>query len=177
MDEGLIHPASLLQDVPRRFSDYRPGNFDSGFHGPVSASDALVRSLNLPAVGARSLRAQTFRGEFAQCRVAPDAALWRRAESVVDPRRRRARLEDIVAAYSAFARHGKAARLRMTPGDPLVERALISPGRRGSSGASRPAKRSRFPMPHSRKWCRWHGRPAPATGIAMRGRWASMRVI
>ena len=33
MDEGLIHPASLLQDVPRRFSDYRPGNFDSGFHG------------------------------------------------------------------------------------------------------------------------------------------------
>ena len=48
LDEGLIHPASLLQDVPRRFSDYRPGNFDSGFHGPVSASDALVRSLNLP---------------------------------------------------------------------------------------------------------------------------------
>jgi penicillin-binding protein 1C len=36
--------------VPRRFSDYRPGNFDSGFHGPVSASEALVRSLNLPAV-------------------------------------------------------------------------------------------------------------------------------
>jgi penicillin-binding protein 1C len=52
MDEGLIHPASLLQDVPRRFSDYRPGNFDSGFHGPVSASEALVRSLNLPAAGA-----------------------------------------------------------------------------------------------------------------------------
>lgn len=24
MDDGLIHPASLLQDVPRRFSDYRP---------------------------------------------------------------------------------------------------------------------------------------------------------
>jgi penicillin-binding protein 1C len=50
LDDGLIHPASLLQDVPRRFSDYRPGNFDSGFHGPVSASEALVRSLNLPAV-------------------------------------------------------------------------------------------------------------------------------
>lgn len=25
-------------------------NFDSGFHGPVSMSEALVRSLNLPAV-------------------------------------------------------------------------------------------------------------------------------
>lgn len=50
LDDGLIHPASLLQDVPRRTGDYRPGNFDSGFHGPVSMSDALVRSLNLPAV-------------------------------------------------------------------------------------------------------------------------------
>ena len=50
MDEGLIHPASLLQDVPRRTGDYRPGNFDSGFHGPVSMNEALVRSLNLPAV-------------------------------------------------------------------------------------------------------------------------------
>lgn len=50
IDEALIHPASLLQDVPRRFGDYRPGNFDSGFNGPVSMSDALVRSLNLPAV-------------------------------------------------------------------------------------------------------------------------------
>ncbi len=50
LDSALIHPASLLQDVPRRIGDYRPGNFDSGFHGPVSMSDALVRSLNLPAV-------------------------------------------------------------------------------------------------------------------------------
>ncbi|MDF3009188.1 MAG: penicillin-binding protein, partial [Enterobacter kobei] len=50
MDDGLIHPASLLQDVPRLSGDYRPGNFDSGFHGPVSMSEALVRSLNLPAV-------------------------------------------------------------------------------------------------------------------------------
>lgn len=50
MDDGLIHAESLLQDVPRRFNDYRPGNFDSGFNGPVSVSDALVRSLNLPVV-------------------------------------------------------------------------------------------------------------------------------
>ena len=44
LDDGLIHPASLLQDVPKT-GDYRPGNFDSGFHGPVSMSEALVRSL------------------------------------------------------------------------------------------------------------------------------------
>ena len=39
-----------------------------------------------------------------------------------------ARLEDMVAGYSAFARHGKAGKLRLQPGDPLVERRLMSPG-------------------------------------------------
>ncbi|VDZ77483.1 penicillin-binding protein 1C [Salmonella bongori] len=39
-----------------------------------------------------------------------------------------ARLDDMVAAYSAFARHGKAAKLRLQPRDPLLERPLMSPG-------------------------------------------------
>ncbi len=122
MDEGLIHPASLLQDVPRRFSDYRPGNFDSGFHGPVSASDALVRSLNLPAV--QVLEAYGPKRFAANLR---NAGLPLMLAAGAEPNLSLilggagARLEDIVAAYSAFARHGKAARLRMTPGDPLVE--------------------------------------------------------
>src|SRR5690606_4264723 len=50
LDVGLIHSESLLQDVPRRYGDYRPGNFAAGFSGPVSASEALATSLNLPAV-------------------------------------------------------------------------------------------------------------------------------
>ena len=50
MDEGLIHSESLLQDVPRRYGNYKPGNFSAGFIGPVSASEALAMSLNLTAV-------------------------------------------------------------------------------------------------------------------------------
>src|SRR5690606_12644779 len=50
LDAGLIHSESLLQDVPRHYGDYRPANFAAGFSGPVSASQALVSSLNLPAV-------------------------------------------------------------------------------------------------------------------------------
>ncbi|MBN2528893.1 MAG: penicillin-binding protein 1C [Deltaproteobacteria bacterium] len=50
MDEGLIHPASLLKDSPVSFSDYTPGNFDKQFRGPISATEALVRSRNIPAV-------------------------------------------------------------------------------------------------------------------------------
>uniref|UniRef100_UPI0023F7D978 penicillin-binding transpeptidase domain-containing protein n=2 Tax=Pseudomonas TaxID=286 RepID=UPI0023F7D978 len=47
LDDGLIHSESLLQDVPRRYGDYRPGNFSMGFTGAVPASTALSSSLNL----------------------------------------------------------------------------------------------------------------------------------
>lgn len=50
LDDGLIHSQSLLQDAPRYKSDYRPHNFSGGFMGPVSATEALQRSLNIPAV-------------------------------------------------------------------------------------------------------------------------------
>src|ERR1700740_2527306 len=37
-------------DAPQSFSGYEPGNFQQSFHGPVSVSEALVKSLNVPAV-------------------------------------------------------------------------------------------------------------------------------
>ena len=129
MDEGLIHPASLLQDVPRRFSDYRPGNFDSGFHGPVSMSDALVRSLNLPAV--QVLEAYGPKQFAARLRnaglplILPAGAEPNLSLSLGGAG---ARLADLVAAYSALARGGQAGRLRLRPGEPLVQRPLLSPG-------------------------------------------------
>jgi penicillin-binding protein 1C len=50
IEQGLIHSESLLRDVPRQFSQYQPDNFTGTFSGPVSTSEALRRSLNLPAV-------------------------------------------------------------------------------------------------------------------------------
>lgn len=50
MDQGLIHPLSLLKDLPRAFIAYNPENFDNGYQGMVSATTALVDSLNIPAV-------------------------------------------------------------------------------------------------------------------------------
>jgi penicillin-binding protein 1C len=41
---------SLLIDAPQTFGGYAPGNFESSFAGAVSVSDALQRSLNVPAV-------------------------------------------------------------------------------------------------------------------------------
>jgi penicillin-binding protein 1C len=50
MDEGLIHPNSLLRDAPASFDGYDPENFDHNFAGPIRARDALIQSRNVPAV-------------------------------------------------------------------------------------------------------------------------------
>lgn len=50
MDQGLIHPQSLLEDAPYRFGAYTPENFDKVFLGPISATQALITSRNVPAV-------------------------------------------------------------------------------------------------------------------------------
>ncbi len=50
IDEGLIHPMSLLKDSPRRFGGFTPENYDKRFLGPISAKDALIESRNVPAV-------------------------------------------------------------------------------------------------------------------------------
>jgi penicillin-binding protein 1C len=50
LDDGRITPESMLNDVPIRFREYVPRNFDTDFSGPVSAREALIRSLNIPAL-------------------------------------------------------------------------------------------------------------------------------
>ncbi|HEY2614732.1 MAG TPA: penicillin-binding protein 1C, partial [Chthoniobacterales bacterium] len=50
LDQGRIHPLTLLKDAPRSFGDYNPENFDREFLGPIRAADALARSRNVPAV-------------------------------------------------------------------------------------------------------------------------------
>ena len=49
LEEGLVHPMTLLEDAPRRYAAYAPENFDRGFMGPVFARDALIHSRNVPA--------------------------------------------------------------------------------------------------------------------------------
>ena len=144
LDDGLIHSESLLQDVPRRYGDYRPGNFSMGFTGAVPASTALSSSLNLPAV--QLLEAYGPKRFAAQMRIGgvplalpalaePNLALILGGAG--------SRLEDLVSGYSAFARDGKSATIRLQPDDVLRERPMLSPGaawivRRILSGQARP---------------------------------------
>src|SRR4029077_671218 len=50
LEQGLIHPLSILSDAPHSFGEYNPENFDRDFLGPIRATDALARSRNIPAV-------------------------------------------------------------------------------------------------------------------------------
>ncbi|MCB1611200.1 MAG: penicillin-binding protein 1C, partial [Xanthomonadales bacterium] len=50
IDQGILHPATVLRDVPSAFGPFTPENFDGHFLGPVTATEALVRSRNIPAV-------------------------------------------------------------------------------------------------------------------------------
>lgn len=50
MDAGLVIPDSYLLDIPTDFSGYVPENYDGQYHGRVTMRDALVQSLNAPAV-------------------------------------------------------------------------------------------------------------------------------
>ena len=50
LDAGDILPNTLVADVPTQIGSYRPENFNKKFDGAVFASEALSRSLNVPAV-------------------------------------------------------------------------------------------------------------------------------
>ena len=50
LEQGLIHPRTLLADSPRSFGGYDPENFDRVFRGPLPAEEALRASRNVPAI-------------------------------------------------------------------------------------------------------------------------------
>jgi penicillin-binding protein 1C len=50
LQSGDILPATLVPDIPSNFRGYRPENFDREYRGAVPADEALIRSLNVPAV-------------------------------------------------------------------------------------------------------------------------------
>ncbi|NEX60666.1 penicillin-binding protein 1C [Noviherbaspirillum sp. 17J57-3] len=129
LDEGMIHSESLLSDTPQSFGGYQPGNFQQSFHGPVSVSEALVKSLNVPAVevldqlGPLRFVAMLRRGglklDFPRG-AEPNLSVILGGAGV--------RLENMVGAYAALARKGLAVVPRFTPDAPVREQRMMSEG-------------------------------------------------
>ncbi|MBB35797.1 MAG: penicillin-binding protein 1C [Hirschia sp.] len=123
-DDGIAAPATRISDLPKRFANYQPENFDRTFRGDVTVSEALQHSLNVPAVQAleavgpkRFAAALTFAG--APPRLPKDAE--------TDPGLALAlggagmTVRDIATIYAALGDNGQAAPLRWRQNDPQPE--------------------------------------------------------
>jgi penicillin-binding protein 1C len=141
LDEGLIHSESLLVDAPQSFGGYQPGNFQADFSGPVSAAEALQRSLNVPAVDLLDqLTPAHFATRLAEAGIRLRIASGHTANPVPNPAPNAApnlslilggagvTLEDLVGGYRAFAAGGLTGRPRLTPDAPREESRLMSEG-------------------------------------------------
>ena len=129
IEDGLIHSASLLLDAPQSFDGYRPGDFSGGFAGPVTATAALERSLNVPAVDlldrlgpnyfAARLRQGGLKLDYPDG-AAPNLSMILGGVGT--------KLETLVAAYTALARQGQSGDLRFTPNAPVHNHPMLHPG-------------------------------------------------
>lgn len=129
LDDGLIHSESLLADTPQSFSGYDPGNFQANFSGPVSVSEALQRSLNVPAVDLLDRVGSTrFTARLAS------AGLRLRLPRDAQPNLSiilggaGTSLEELVGAYRSLAMQGMAGAPRITQDMPIKETRMMSAG-------------------------------------------------
>lgn len=130
IQQGLIHPGTILKDSPRFFGSYDPENFDGKFQGPLSAEDALNQSRNLPAV------------ELMTKLNSPDLYDFLVSARVGYPRSREfyghsialggyeVSLQDLVKLYSVFPRRGFIREISSTKEEgkkTIVHKELLSP--------------------------------------------------
>jgi penicillin-binding protein 1C len=122
LEQGLIHPLSILPDAPRSFGDYNPENFDREFLGPIRASDALARSRNLPAIELASQLAHPTLYEFlrgAGVALPRSESLYGLALPLGGAE---ITMEDLVRLYAALANNGELRPLRRKSADPISAR-------------------------------------------------------
>lgn len=118
-DDGIAAPDTLIDDTPRRFSGYLPENFDRRFHGELRVSEALMHSLNLPAVATLE-RVGAGRFEAVLTRAGAKPRFPRRA--AVEPGLALAlggvgmTLEELATLYAALGDDGMARPLKYVPG-------------------------------------------------------------
>jgi penicillin-binding protein 1C len=130
-DDGLAAPDTLIDDAPRRFVDYQPENFDRAFHGRVTAREALIYSLNVPAVtllGRIGAPAFEARLQGVGARLARPRAATNDAGLALALGGEGLSQRDLVMLYAALADDGIAKPLSWTQAQ--AERTLAAPGRR-----------------------------------------------
>lgn len=116
--DGLARPNTLLADVPHDFGGYAPDDYTGRFMGEVTATTALRRSLNLPAV---SLMQRLGPGKFTSALASSGIPLTlpRNAEPTLPLALGGAgiSLRHLVALYAALATDGTVEPLHLIAGE------------------------------------------------------------
>lgn len=129
IEQGLIHPLSVLADAPRSFGEYNPENFDREFPGPIRACDALARSRNVPAVGLAPQLSHPTLYQFlinTGVRLPKPESFYGLALPLGGAE---ISMQDLVRLYAALANNGKLRPLRWGARDPIATngRSVLSP--------------------------------------------------
>ena len=123
IEQGLIHPLSILADAPHSFGEYNPENFDHDFLGPIRACDALARSRNVPAVALASRLSNPTLYEFlskAGVHLPRPSSFYGLALPLGGAE---VSMQDLVRLYAVLANGGEVRPLRRTMSDPVLTRA------------------------------------------------------
>ncbi|NKB69269.1 MAG: penicillin-binding protein 1C [Candidatus Latescibacteria bacterium] len=129
MDGGLALPQTLVEDVPVYYQAFSPSNASHQYDGVVPAGQALVRSLNVPAVGL--LKAYGIYPFHQFLQRAGVSTLFRRAEDYGLPLiigGAEVALWDMASLYAGLANGGDFRPLQVVAGPARdLGNALISP--------------------------------------------------
>lgn len=129
LEDGLVHSASLLSDVPVQLHDYAPQNFVRRFSGAVSVTQALQQSLNVPAVDMlQRLTPANFVARLRNGGVVISFPENAEPNLSVILGGAGTTLEDLVRGFTAFARQGISIKPRFLEDEPVVERRMLSAG-------------------------------------------------
>jgi len=107
MDQSLIHPASVLKDAPTSFGPYSPENFDGRFIGPITATEALIRSRNVPAVSLASKLSQPSLYDFLKNASVSDLKSESHYGLALALGGGELTMEELVSLYAMLANHGR----------------------------------------------------------------------
>ncbi len=132
MDAGVALPQTLLRDVPTHYGTFSPSNADEKFSGLVALEEALIRSLNVPAV--RLLHGHGLYSFYRFLKNAGLKTLFRTADDYGLPLiigGAEVNLWDMATLFRGLGAGGRFAPLYCLaddPVDPAAGASLISPG-------------------------------------------------
>jgi len=119
LDQGLIHPLTVLKDAPTAFGTFSPENFDGQFVGPINATEALIRSRNVPAVALSARLSQPSLYEFLRSAGISQMASERHYGLALALGGGEVTLEETATLYAMIANHGMLRPLRHLAAEPV----------------------------------------------------------